>query len=176
MKKPKQLARKTVYQNPWMNLHVDRVLFPAGRIIEEHHILEFHKAGTTTLMEDSKGNILLIRSYRYPTDTIEWETPSGGVEVGESPLDTSKREVWEESGYESSAHELIYTFHPINGTSSLEFHIVRCKAGEQSGKFDKNEVHSIHWFSPQEIKKMIQNREVSDGYTLTALLLYFSGF
>ncbi len=41
--KPKRLARTVVYENPWVNLYVDKVQFPGGRIIEEHHLLDFEK-------------------------------------------------------------------------------------------------------------------------------------
>ena len=41
MTKPKRLARTVIYENPWVNLYIDKVAFPGGRIVEEHHILEF---------------------------------------------------------------------------------------------------------------------------------------
>lgn len=35
---PKRLDRTIIYENPWVNLYVDKVLFPDGRLIEKHHL------------------------------------------------------------------------------------------------------------------------------------------
>ena len=41
--KPQRLARTIIYENPWVNLYLDKVRFPDGRIIEKHHLLDFEK-------------------------------------------------------------------------------------------------------------------------------------
>ena len=97
--KPKRLSRTVIYENPWVNLYVDKVRFPDGRIIEQHHLLDFEKEAVAALVENSEGQVLLVHVYRYTTDTIEWEIPAGSVEEGESILEAARREVWEESGY-----------------------------------------------------------------------------
>jgi len=170
--KPKRLSRTVIYENPWVNLYVDRVQFPDGRIIEKHHVLEFEKEAVAVVVEDAHGRILLVRAYRYTTDTIEWEVPAGIVEPGESILEAARREVREESGYETEGHELIYTYYPINGISNKVFHVVRSRGAEGTGVFDRNEVEEYRWVSRAEIQAMIRDRAVRDGYTLTALLLY----
>jgi ADP-ribose pyrophosphatase len=172
--KPKRLARTVIYKNPWVNLYADKVQFPDGRIIDKHHILDFEKEAVAVLVENVQGQILLIRAYRYPTDTVEWEVPSGSIEKGESVLEAGRREVHEESGYETTDHELMYTYYPQNGISNQVFHIVRSQAGEKIGDFDRNEVKEFKWASKQEIREMIREKLIKDGYSLTALLLdYF---
>jgi ADP-ribose pyrophosphatase len=94
------------------------------------------------------------------------------VENGESALEAARREVWEESGYETTNHELIYTYYPMNGISNQVFHIVRCHATKKTGDFDRNEVKEFEWVSRQEIQKMVKNKLMKDGFSLTALLLY----
>jgi ADP-ribose pyrophosphatase len=37
--KPERLARTAIYEDPWLNLYVDKVRFPHGRVIEKHHVL-----------------------------------------------------------------------------------------------------------------------------------------
>ena len=170
--KPKRLSRTVIYENPWVNLYVDRVQFPGGRIIEKHHVLEFEKEAVAVVVEDAQGQVLLVHAYRYTTDTIEWEVPAGIVERGESIVEAAKREVREESGYETEDHELIYTYYPINGISNKVFHVVRGRATKGTGVFDHNEVKEYRWVSRAEIREMIRDRAVRDGYTLTALLLY----
>ena len=173
--KPTRLSRTVIYENPWVNLYVDKVRFPDGRIIEQHHLLDFEKEAVAALVENSEGQVLLVHVYRYTTDTIEWEIPAGSVEEGESILEAARREVWEESGYETTDHELIYTYHPMNGISNKVFHIARCRATSNTGDFDRNEVKEVKWVSRQEIQTMIRDRLVRDGFSLPALLLYLIG-
>jgi ADP-ribose pyrophosphatase len=172
--KPKRLSRTIIYENPWVNLYVDRVQFPGGRIIEKHHVLEFEKEAVAVVVEDVQGRILLVHAYRYTTDTIEWEVPAGIIEPGESVLEAAAREVREESGYETEGHELIYTYYPINGISNKVFHVVRSRATGGTGVFDRNEVQEYRWVSREEIRAMIADRSLKDGYTLTSLLLYLT--
>ncbi len=171
-KKPRRLERSVIYVSDWVDLYTDRVEFPDGRIIDKHHILEFHHDFVGVVVENRQEEILFVQAYRYPLDSLEWEIPTGRIEDGETPVKGAQREVLEESGYETSDHELIYTFNPINGISSKTFHIVNCRPGLKLGEFDRNEIRAVKWIGKNDIKKMIKNRLLKDGFTLTALLLY----
>lgn len=172
--KPKRLSRTVIYENPWVNLYVDKVQFPGGRIIERHHILEFEKEAVAILVENAQDQVLLVHAYRYTTNSIEWEVPAGIVEPGEPIIEAAEREVREESGYETKDHELVYTFYPMNGISNKVFHIVHSRAAGGTGVFDPNEVEEFKWVSKSEIQRMIKERLVQDGFTLTALLLHLN--
>ncbi len=171
LKKPKRLSRHVIYDDPWINLYADKVEFPAGRIIDRHHILDFHRGAVAAIVENDRDEILFVHAYRYTTDSVEWEIPTGGMDEGESPIESAKREVREESGCETTDHQLIYSFNPINGISDLCHHVVRCRGTECNGIFDKNEIESVKWVPMEEVKRMIADEEISDGFTLTGLLL-----
>ncbi len=172
--KPQRLAREVIYESAWVNLYADKVKFPGGRIIDRHYLLDFEKAAVTAIVENDERQILMIKAYRYTTNTIEWEIPAGGIDTGESILDCAQREVLEETGYTTDIPELIYTYNPMIGMANKVFHIVKCRALHDSGDFDRNEVHSYKWCSADEIKAMIRKNTIRDGLTLTALLLHFT--
>jgi ADP-ribose pyrophosphatase len=173
--KAERLSREVVYQSPWVNLYLDKVKFPNGLVIEKFHLLDFPRGAVTAIMENEAGNILFVRIFRYTSGRTEWELPAGGVEIGESEIEAAKREVLEETGYISDGHEMIYSYHPMNGNANKLFHVVRCKAVDCIQDFDKNEVSETHWFTKEEVKAMIQDKVISDGFTLTALLLWLQG-
>lgn len=52
-------------------------------------------AGAALVLRDSSGRVLIVRP-RYRGDT--WEIPGGGLDPGEHPVQTAKREVAEELG------------------------------------------------------------------------------
>lgn len=170
--KPQRLSRNVIYQSPWVNLYLDKVEFPSGLVIEEFHLLDFPRSAVTAIVENNAGDIVLARIPRYASGTTEWELPAGGVEIGESEIDAARREVLEETGYTSDNHKLMYSYYPMNGSANKVFHVVHCKAIDNVQGFDKDEVSETRWFTRDEIKQMIKDKITTDGFTLTALLLW----
>jgi ADP-ribose pyrophosphatase len=171
--KPERLSRTVIYESAWVNLYVDKVRFPAGRVIDRHHILDFPRDGVAVLVENGESELLFVQAYRYTTGSLEWEVPAGSREPGEAIVTTAAREVREETGYETCEHELLYSFHPINGISGKTFHVVRCKAASDTpAAFDKNEIAQRRWFTLEQVRQMIGERQINSGFTLTALLLH----
>lgn len=168
---PARLDRRIIYASPWVELYVDRVAFPGGRIVEQHHFLHFPRQAVAALVENSDGKILLVEAYRYVTGTVQWEVPAGGIDPGEDVLAAAAREVLEESGCTTAGHELVYSFHAIPGIGDIVHHVVRCRATSQSDEFDHNEIRAVRWFSRQEVTEMLRCHALTDGYTVTALLL-----
>lgn len=170
--KPERLAREVVYQSTWVNLYKDTVRFPSGLVIDKFHLIDFEREAVAAVMENVNGEVIFARIPRYTTGLAEWELPAGGMEIGEAILESAKRELLEETGYTSTDHELIYTYYPMNGNANQVFHIVFCKAGELVQNFDPNEVTEVRWFTKEEIKQLLKEQRIKDGFSLTALLLW----
>lgn len=173
--KPTRLARTEIHRSRWVSLYLDRVQFPGGRIIEQHHVLEFEMEAVAAIVENGAGEILLVEAYRYPVDALSWELPAGGIEAGETPEQAAAREVWEESGVRTTGHRLLSSYWPITGIGDKVFHVVHCRATSDTGAFDTNEIRSVRWASQATLRDWLTQPAIHDGYTLTGLLLYFSG-
>jgi len=175
--KAKILARRTVYESPWVRVHTDRVAFPGGRIEEAHHCVEFPKQGVGAVVVDEAGRILMIRSHRYIFDTVDWEIPAGSFDPGtEEVLDAARREVEEETGYASRPGKILYVYYPMTGICRAVFHLVTLTPGACVGEFDKNEVAEVGWKTPEEVRKMLRSGEIRDGFSLSGVLLFLAGF
>jgi ADP-ribose pyrophosphatase len=170
--KPGPLSRHLIYKSRWVNLFVDKVQFPNGKIIEEHHLLDFDHQAVMAVVQDAQGRYLMVQVYRYPTGRAEWEFPAGSIEAGEDILQAARREVGEESGYDLKQASILYSYYPMSGIADQVFHIVKGLAGERNGAPDKSEVNAVGWFTAQEIMEMIRGNLMLDGYTLTSFLLH----
>jgi len=168
---PKALERNLIYRSNWVNLYVDRVQLPNGSIIDRYHLLDFDHQAVMAVACDEDGRYLMVKVPRYPTGKAEWEFPAGSIEPGESILQAGARELFEETGYRSTQHQLLYTYNPMNGISNQVFHIVRCRATLCEGQIDPDEISAVRWFSADEIRERIRSGTLQDGYTLTSFLL-----
>lgn len=171
----KKLKSRRAHHGDWLDLHIDRVQMPNKNIIEQFHVIKFHHEAVATVITNSKKQILLIQSYRYPIDGTSWEIPAGGIDKGETPIQAGKREAFEETGYITKNHRYLLRFHPLTGASAHVFHLMQCEVkGSQVSEPDPSEVCAIQWFSTTQIKEMIRNGGIIDGFTLTGLLYFLS--
>lgn len=169
---PCRLARTTIYESPWVNLYLDTVSFPNGRVIEKFHLLDYPNPAVMVVVENTIGQVLFVRICRYTTGQTNWEIPAGGVEPGEDPLTAARREVLEETGYSLRSLRLVHSYYPQNGIGNKVFHIFFCIAGERQQPLDDGEVSEVRWFSRAAVEQMLDQGEIRDGGSLVPLLLW----
>lgn len=172
---PKRLARKTIYESEWINLHIDKVQMPSGKIIEEYHFLDHPSEYVMAVLTNSKKELLLIKSRRYITQTLCWEFPAGTIEKKEKILDAAKREILEETGYITKNLKKIHTIHTANGMSNGTLHVITGEIKDLNQKqFDRDETQETKWFSLDELKKLIAENKILCGSTLSSLVIYLN--
>jgi len=169
------LRRTTVYDSPWVRLRRDDVRLPDGTVIDGHHVVEVPRPAVGVVPLGDDGRILLIEHYRFITDTTGWEIPAGGFDAGEDFAAAAARELLEETGHAAERFDSLGTYHPSNGLSDQTFHVAVARGLRRVvDVIDTNEVMSLRWFEPGEVKAMLRRNGVRDGLSLTALLWHFA--
>lgn len=94
------LSSEPVYADPWVNVGRDSVIRPDGQ--PGTHVTVTIKPGVCVLALDDEGNVFLTDEFHYGVGQNTLEAVSGGIEPGEEPLETARRELREELGIVAS--------------------------------------------------------------------------
>ncbi|GAA1836630.1 NUDIX domain-containing protein [Agromyces salentinus] len=87
-----------------------------------------HPGAVAVLALDEEDRAFLIRQYRHPVRTRDWEIPAGLLDVGgEDPLEAAKRELAEEGDLEASDWSVLSDFFTSPGGSdeALRIYLAR---------------------------------------------------
>ena len=112
----KPLDSQTVFKGKLLHVKSDRVRLMNGHESTREYIV--HPGASMIIAQPDETTITLIRQYRYPLDRHFIEVPAGKIDPGEDPLDTAKRELFEECGYSASEWRHLTTLHPGIGYSN----------------------------------------------------------
>ncbi len=161
-------GEQVIYDSAWVQLVVADVLMPDGTQVDHHVVRMPRQAAGTIVVGD--GQVLLLYRHRFITDTWGWEIPAGAVDDDESLADAAVRESIEESGWEPLSIEPLCTFHPANGVLAQTFHIFLSRDAVHRGEpSDTNEATRIEWFGIEEVRRMLQAGEITDGLSFGGL-------
>jgi 8-oxo-dGTP pyrophosphatase MutT (NUDIX family) len=166
----KTLASRTVYENPWIGVREDTVIRPDGSP-GIYGVVHFKNRAVGVLPVDRDGTIWLVGQYRYPLDAYSWEIPEGGSPETESPEETAKRELREETGLVAGRLELVATSHLSNSVCDEVGYVFRATelsegADDQEGT-ERIVVRRVKW---EEALRMVKAGEITDSLSVIAIL------
>lgn len=167
-------STKKGFEGKWIHINLDQVELPDGSMIE-FEAIEFQRHGTGIVAENSEGEIILVKNFRYINNYESWEIPAGTIPPGCDPAEIVLEELKEEAGCTADINDLVHigNYYPSIGSSSQIFHCYYAKNVKQiTSELDTNEILEAKWFSTDDIKKMIINGTIKDGFTLVLLMRF----
>jgi 8-oxo-dGTP pyrophosphatase MutT (NUDIX family) len=166
----KTLSSRAVYENPWIDVREDRVIRPDG-LPGIYGVVHFKNRAVGVLPVDRDGAIWLVGQHRYPLDAYSWEIPEGGCPETESPEETARRELREETGLVAGRLELVATSHLSNSVSDELGYVFRATelvegSDEQEGT-ERIAVRRVPW---EEAWRMYKSGQITDSLSVIAIL------
>jgi 8-oxo-dGTP pyrophosphatase MutT (NUDIX family) len=113
------LSGDTKYDNRWITVTEYQVINPGGGrgIYGKVH---FKNKAIGVIPLDENMNTWLVGQYRYTINEWSWEIPEGGGAMDQSPLESAKRELQEETGITAKRWTQIMRLHTSNSVTDEE--------------------------------------------------------
>jgi 8-oxo-dGTP pyrophosphatase MutT (NUDIX family) len=162
-------GERSLYESEWMSLRLVDVELPSGARFE-HHVLRLPAEASATVVHDPERGVLLLRRHRFITDSWGWEIPGGRIDEGETPAEAAARETREETGWRPGPLRPLFSYHPAPGGIDQTFHVFEAEGAVEEGEPDVDETERVEWVALARVRELIRAGEITDGYSLTALL------
>jgi ADP-ribose pyrophosphatase len=132
------------------------------------------------VFNQNTGKLILVSQFRYPTyqnqDGWTIEAIAGMVDPGETPEQTIRRELQEETGMNIDAFEHITTFYPSPGGSSERIYLYYSEVSGEQAKYKKTggllghgeDVKAVEMTMEDTLAK-IRSGEIVDAKTIIAI-------
>ncbi len=123
------------------------------------------------LMADDR--IVMIRQYRHAVEEELLELPAGTIEPDEPPIETARRELIEETGYQASSMTPLAQFFTSPGILTERMHAYVARELAWVGPNpDKDERIVVEPITTDEARRLLISGELCDGKTMAVLGTY----
>ncbi len=174
---PEILQKRLFYQGRKFSFEVNKLRLPNNAVGEWECIR--HPGGALAIPVTEDGKLVLVRQYRFAVVGRLLEFPAGTIEVNESPAETIKREIEEETGYRAHSWKNLGKFPLAPGYSDeyiYAFLATDLSKLSQPPELDEDEDIEVVLMTPDEFEEAIKNGEAIDAKSICSYFLARSYF
>ena len=159
-----------VFSNPWMSIYHNLFELSGGK--RGNYFFMHTNGSAMTIPVTDDGKILLVKQYRYLTDSVSIEIPCGGIKDGQKDIDAARAELIEETGFDCKKLKKVGKFVPYNGLSDEYCTVFVAKLLHRVGaKPDETEQIEVMSATPEEINTWIRKGKIVDGMSLAGWII-----
>ena len=156
------ISSKELLRTPIFSVTQEVAKDPAG--FEIKRAIVHHQGSAVMMPVDARGRVLLVRQYRLPARDYMWEMPAGRIDAGETPLQTAKRELVEETGYRAKRWTRLASFFASPGYVAERMTVFLARdLTEGDATPMEDERIRISWFTPRQLEDMIAGGRILDA-------------
>ncbi|MES1258597.1 MAG: NUDIX hydrolase [Acidobacteriota bacterium] len=167
----KHTASKEVYTCPIFRITEDEASDNKGYTIKRSIVR--HKGSAVMMAVDEKNRVLLVRQYRLPAERYMWELPAGKIDDGETPGQTAKRELIEETGLRAKKWKKLAEYFPSPGYVQEKMTIyLATELTQGEAQPMEDERIETRWFTKRELTELVGSNKIIDSKTLVGYLYW----
>jgi len=112
--------------------------------------------------------VVMVEQWRHGTRSVHLETPGGLMEIGETPEQSARRELREETGYEAGEVVRLGTVHPNPAIQTNQQHYVLAKNCRKTVEpsLDHAEDIQVRLVPLADVPAMIEKGEITHGIVI----------
>ena len=169
------LSSEYLIRRPWLTARRDHVKLPTGVENKEYYILEYPD-WVNVIAITKEGEFVMIRQYRHGLGETRYELSAGVCEEGEDPMESARRELYEETGYGGGEWQLWMTVSPNPSTSTnLTYSFLATDVERISTQhLEATEDITVHLLSEAEVRALLENDEIRQALMAAPLWKYFA--
>ncbi len=173
----KNLIKRSIFKEKISELkskkfsfEINRIELPNGHEGEYGQIIFPNAALAVPITSDNK--VILLRQYRFAVSRYLLEFPAGTLEIGETPINSIKREIQEETGFKAEKWDELGSLVNAPGYSDEVIHLFLARdlsklKAEVKGDLDED--IEVLFLAPKELDNLIASGdEILDAKTVTA--------
>jgi ADP-ribose pyrophosphatase len=162
------VSSRRVYEGRVVNLRVDTVRLPSGRITTRE-IVE-HGGSVAIVALNDEDDVLLVNQFRSAVGEALLEIPAGTLEAGEEAEACAMRELQEETGYAAQHLEQLHVFYASPGFCSERIRLYLATGLKPASlDIESDESITLVTIPLSTALEMIASGDICDGKTILGL-------
>jgi len=165
------LDSKLLIDERWLQLREDRVRLANGHEIDRFHVIH-GPDWASVLCVTNDSEVVLVRQYRHGMQGESLELPAGVIEPHETPEEAARRELAEETGYESDDWVRIQSVstEPARHTTQAHFFCARGARLTQKPAPEETEVLEVLKVPLSDLRRLATDGSIVHGVHVGAIL------
>jgi ADP-ribose pyrophosphatase len=158
-----------VFAGALLDVRRDEVRLPNGATAIREYVV--HPGAVTIIPVLDSSELLLERQFRYAPGAELIELPAGKIDPGEATLETARRELLEETGYEALSWAYVTTLIPICAYSTERIELWLARGLRHVGRrLDHGEFLDTFTLPVAEALEWVRSGRIIDAKTIVGIL------
>lgn len=171
----KILHSEYLIRRPWLTARRDHVRLPNGVENSEYYVLEYPD-WVNVIAITCDGRFLMEQQYRHGLRYTGYEICAGVCEPGEAPIESARRELYEETGYGKGKWQHHMT---ISANTSTMTNLCHCFVATDvepisTQHLEPTEDISIHLLTIEEVRTLLVSDQIRQALMAAPLWKYFA--